>query len=150
MEMHIPEVLNPVSILNPQTTNGGAQTDYLDLSNCHMAYLVVNLTQAVAHETTITVQEAEDGTGTGVDTVENDVRIWSDVDVDDDNEELERRDDDDDYTVPNEDDNMLVIFQVDPRALSGDNTHVRLNFQDSSQANNLASAVAYLVPRYQG
>ena len=145
---HIVEQMTPVSILNPQTTDGGPETDYLDMRDCHTAYLVVNLTQAAAHETTITVQEAEDGTGTGVGTVANNVRIWSDVDVDDDGETLDRRTDGNNYSVPNEDDNMLVVFQVNAAALSGDNTHIRLTFQDSSQATNFASVVAYKQARY--
>ena len=150
MEKHIPEILEPVSILNPQTTNGGPATDYLDLSDCHMAYLIVNLTQAASHETTITVQEAEDSGGTGVDTVANNVRIWHDEDVDDDNETLDREDDATSHDAAAGTDNQLIVFQVDPRALSGDNTHVRLSFQDSTEANNIASVVAYKAPRYQG
>ena len=148
MEKHIPETLKPVSLLSPETTDGGAQSSYLDLKNAHMAYLVVNLKQAAADETVITVEEREEGESES--TVENDVRIWADHDVDDDNEELERRDDAKTYTVPNEDDDMLIIFQVDPRALKEDSDQVRVTFSNSGESTNFASVVAYTVPRYQG
>ncbi len=148
MEMHIPEILQPVSLLNPQTTDGEPNSEELNLSNAHMAYIVVHLTQASAEATVLTVEESEDGAGHA--TIDNDVRIWADHDVDDNDEELERRDDATAYTVPSETDNMMVVFQIDPRVLSGDNNEVRINITDPTDATNYASIVAYVVPRYQG
>ncbi len=150
MEKHIPEILKPVSVLSPETTDNAPNSDWLDLSDCHMAYLVVSLTQAASHETTITVEEDEAGTGGAAQTVANNVRIWHDVNVDDDEETLDRQDDGTNHDAESGTDNQLMVFQVDPRALSDGFTHVRLGFQDSSQSDNFASVVAYKEPRYQG
>ena len=146
MEKHIPEILKPISMMEPQTTNGTPDSEELDLKNAHNAYIVVHLAKGSSEATELTIEESEDGSGH--DTVENNVRIWANEDVSDD-DDLERQDDAKTYTVTGDDKDKLIVFQVDPRAISGDNNEVRVNVSGGGDGSDYISVVGYVAHRYQ-
>ena len=72
-----PEVTKPIQMLQPRTTNGGADTDWISMKDINRLMICVELTQAVGHATVLTLKQATDvsGTGTKVMTVES--KLWA-------------------------------------------------------------------------
>jgi len=150
MHCPIPESLVPVSLtVGPVTTNGGVTTDYISLKNVHMVVAVFQFKQAVGHATGIDPVQAQAVAGTNVKAITNTVPIWANEDVAA-TSALVRQTDAITYNVTNDVKSKIVTMEIDPAGLdvAGGFDCLAFNVDDSSQATNLVSAVAYIVPRY--
>ena len=146
----IPEEVVPVVLTPPVTTNGGVTADYISLKLAHMVFVVLTFTQAVGHATGIDITQATAVAGTAVKAITNTLPIWSNTDISL-TSVLTRRTDAITYNLPATAKNMIVVMQVDPAGFDVANGFdcLGLTVDDSSQASDLVSAVAYVVPRYK-
>lgn len=148
----IPEHMIPVSLsLGPVTTNGGVTTDYISLKNIHRVVAVFHFKQAVGHATGIDPVQATAVAGTGVKAITATVPIWANEDVAA-SSVMVRQTDAITYNVTNDIKSKIVTMDINPAALdvAGGFDCLAFNIDDSSQATNFVSAVAYIVPRYPG
>lgn len=148
----IPEIIFPVSLtIGPVTTNGGVTTDYISLKNVHRLVAVFQFKQAVGHATGIDPVQAKDVAGTDVKAITNAVPIWANEDVTA-TSVMVRQTDAITYNVTNDVKSKIVTMDIDPAGLDVSNGFDCLAFtiDNSSQTNNLVSAVAYVAPRYHG
>ncbi len=134
--------LKVITLLDPDNTNGGANSAYLDLSEAHEADIFVSLNNNVSHETVLTLQE------TGAATPKANARIWASLDTSD--ADPTRRADAKAYTVDAATTGKLVVFKVDPAALTAGKTSIRITASNSGQATNYISVIAVVKPRYNG
>lgn len=134
----------------PVTTNGGVTSDYVSLKNVHRAWIVVQLTQAVGHATSIAVRQATAVAGTGVKAITVAVPIWMNADTAA-SDTLVAQTAAVSQAVAADVKKKMVIFQVDPATLDLANSFDCLNFtvSDSSQATNFVCGVFVLYMRYK-
>lgn len=150
MHHPIPHEINAVDLtLGPVTTNGGVTTDYISLKNVHKLVAVFHLKQAVGHATGIDPVQATAVAGTSVKAITNTVPIWANEDVAA-SAVMVRQTDAITYNVTNDVKSKIVTFEIDPAQLDVANGFDCLAFtvDDSSQATNFISGMAYIIPRY--
>lgn len=145
----IPEEAVPVVLTPPVTTNGGVTTDYISMKNAHRVFVVFVFTQAVGHATGIDPVQSTAVAGTGAKAITNTVPIWANTDISA-TSVLTRQTDAITYNLNVAAKNQIVTFDIDPAGFDVANGFDVLNFtvDDSSQATNFVSAVAYVIPRY--
>jgi hypothetical protein len=129
-----------VTLLDPTTTDGGANSAYLDLTEANEADIFVSLNQNVAHATVLTLQE------TAAATANANAKIWATEDTS--ASEPDSEDDGKSYTVDADVAGKTVVFKVDPASLASGKTSVRITASNSSQATNYISVIAIVKPRY--
>ena len=147
--MFIPQNLPIVQAIAPQTTNGAVTGDYISLKNAIKAWIVVHLTQAAAHATAITVEQATVVAGTDDKAITNVVPIWANEDVAT-SDALVRQTDAVSYTVTADVKNKIVIFQIDPATLDMANGFdcIVVKTAASSEVTNLVCAEYLLETKY--
>lgn len=140
-----------VQAVEPKTTNAAIVGDYVSLKNVMSATVIVNLTQAVAHATTVSLFQAKDVSGTEAKALALDVPIWANEDTALSDNAL-RQANGTSYTVANTAKNKQVVFHVDPTKLDINNGFTCLNVRigASTQATNFASAEYILDSKYAG
>lgn len=143
------EKYKTIQAFEPKTTNTAIKSAYINLKNIITAVAVINLTQAVAHETEILLYQAKDAKGTNEKSLENNVHILASEDVAE-SDELVRKLDAVSYTVEKTAKNKQIIFSVDPAKLDVNNgfCYLGLKIGASSQATNFASAEFILESKY--
>lgn len=146
----IPEEAVPVVLTPPVTTNGGVTGDYISLKLAHMVYIVITMTQAVAHATGIDVKQATAVDGSDVKAITNTLPIFANEDISA-TSVLVRQTDAITYNVAATAKNKIVTMQVDPAGFDVANGFdcLGITVDDSSQATNFVNIVAYVVPRYK-
>lgn len=140
-----------VQLLQPATSNGGKDSDWLSLKNAVRAWIIVNMTQAVGHATKLTINQATVVAGTDTKVLTNATRIWANEDVAA-SDALVRKTDAKDYTVTNDVKNKQVIFEINPAECMDINNSfdcVGVNVADSSQATDFVSITAIIEQKYQ-
>jgi len=149
MYPNIPEEVVPVVLTPPVTTNGGVTTDYISLKNAHRVFVVCVMTQAATHATGIDPVQATAVDGTGAKAITNNVPIWANTDISA-TSVLTRQTDAITFNLATGTTNQIVTFDIDPAKLDVENGFDVLGFtvDDSSEAANLVSIVAYVIPRY--
>lgn len=144
----IPQGLQPVQLLAPITTNGGAASRGVSLKNALRAWIIVELKQAVGHATEVALRQAKEialtnnAAGPSVPNWKNEDCAASDA--------LTKNADGASVIVANDVKSKQVIFQVEPTKLSPDYDVVYVTAADSSQATNFMSATAVIEGRYAG
>lgn len=143
------EKYKTIQAFEPKTTNATITSAYVDLKNTITAVVIVNLTQAVAHETEISLYQVKDIKGTDEKPLENNVPILSNEDVAKSNE-LVRKPDEVSYTVEKTAKNKQIIFSIDPAKLDINNgfCYLGVKIGASSQHTNFASAEFILESKY--
>lgn len=138
-----------LQVFEPKTTNATIASTYVDLKNVNTAAVIVNLTQAVAYETEISIYQAQDSKGTGAKPLENSIPIWSNENVALEDSAV-RQEDGINYIVQKTAKNKQIIFSVDPAKLDVNNgfCYLGLKIGASSQATNFASAEFILESKY--
>lgn len=138
-----------IQAFEPKATNTAITSSYVDLKNANTAIVIVNLTQAVAYETEISIYQAQDSKGTGAKPLENNIPIWSNEDVAL-GDSAARQEDGVNYTVEKTAKNKQIIFSVDPAKLDVNNgfRYLGLKIGASAQATNFASAEFILESKY--
>lgn len=148
----IPEFLEPVALtLGPVTTNGGVTTDYISLKNVHKAYVVFHFKQAAAHATGIDPVQATHVAGTGAKPITGLVTIWANEDQAA-SSVLVRKTDAITYNLANDIKSKIVVMVIDPAQfdVAGGFDVLGFTIDDSQQATDFVSVMAYIVPRYPG
>jgi hypothetical protein len=145
----IPENALPVVLSAPATTNGGVTTDYISLKNAHRVYLVAVFTQAVGHATGMDPVQAQAVAGTNVKPITHPVTVWANNDVAA-SSVLIRQAYGVTYNLAATAKNQLVVMEIDPAGFDVANGFDTLGctIDDSSQAGNLVTVLAFVVPRY--
>lgn len=156
--MTLPQDAKILVALQPRTTNAGVSVtnvNYISLKGYHTAYLIVNLTQAVGHATTVTLRR---GTGVGAmgsapggdAAFANNIPIWLNEDAVA-SDALVRQTDGTACTVTNDIKFKQIVFKVDAIQLGTGYDCLGFIIGDSAQATNFGSAVWVLAPaRYAG
>lgn len=145
----IPEGLAPVVLTPPVTTNGGVTCDYISLKNIHMVWVVVTLTQAATHATGVDPVQATAVDGTGAKAITATLPIWKNADISA-TSVLTRQTDAITVAATAGTTNQILVLQVDPAGFDVDGGFDVLGFtvDNSSEATNFVSVVAYMEPRY--
>ena len=147
----IPSDIVPVVLTPPVTTNGGVTCDYISLKNAHRVFIVATFTQAATHATGIDPVQATLVDGTGAKAITNTVPIWENNDISA-TSVLVRQTDAITANVAAGTTNQVVIMEVDPAGfdVAGGFDVLGVTVDDSSEATNFVSVLAYIVPRYEG
>lgn len=147
--MTLVEKYKVVQAVEPKTTNTAITGSYISLKNVIEATIIVNLTQAVAHGTQVSLYQAQDTTGTNAKPLVLEVPIWANEDVSI-TDILERHPNGMSYTVAATVKNKQVVFEVDPAKLDVNNGFICINVRigESSQVTNFVSAVYILDSKY--
>jgi hypothetical protein len=146
----LPEAYKVVQGIQPRTTNGGFTGSYVSLKNALKVWIVVNLTQAVGHATTLTPTQASAVAGTGAKALTNNVNIWANEDTAA-SDTLVKQTSAKNYSVTADVKNKQVIFEIDPHGLdvANDFDCITLVCADSSQATNIASVTYFIEQKYK-
>jgi hypothetical protein len=131
----------------PVTTNGGITCDYVSLKNAIKAWIVVQLTQAVAHATSIVPMRATAVAGTGAAVLTSAVRIWANEATGTDDTLVEQTSAVN-YAVTADIAKKMVIFEIDPADIGAYDV-LGCTLSNSGQATNFASVTYWLQERYQ-
>ena len=131
----------------PVTTSGGVTFDYVSLKNVHMAYLSIQLTQAVGHATVIQPQMATAVTPTGATSITYSANWWENEDTAA-SDTLVKQTAATSATVTDDVKKKQVIFQIDPAQLGATYDVLGCTVSDSSQATDFVSAQYFLEMRY--
>lgn len=147
MAVSLPELFKIVDAsAGPVTTNGGITCDYVSLKTAHKAWIVVQLTQAVAHATQITPMRATDVAGTGAAVLTSAVRIWANEDTGA-SDTLVEKTAAVNYAVAADAAKKMVIFEIDPADIGAYDV-LGCTLSNSGQATNFASVSYWLQTRY--
>lgn len=150
MKLTLPQDMKLVVALAPKTTNGAKVGDYISLKNCSgRVWVLCCFTQAVAHATAITLEQATNVAGAGSTPITVPVPIWSNVDAAA-GDTMTKRTSAVSYTLPADAKEMLVCFQVDAGTLDEGYDCLTVKTAASSQATNFVSAVYVIDNKYGG
>ncbi len=146
--LQMPEGIFPVTMLAPQTTNGGPTSDYVSLKNAVMAWVDVHLTQAVGHATAFTIERATAVAGTGHVAIANVVPIWY-GNVSTATNALTRQTDAVSYTMDvGVTGSVRIIYQIDPASLGSTYDVISFVSANSGQVTNLISVTCWVQPKF--
>ncbi len=141
------ENLKVVQLASPETTNSGKTSDAICLRTAHKAWIVVEMTQAVAHATLLTPMQATDvAIGTNA-VLANVVPIRANEDCGA-TDTLAAQTAAINYTVTADVKDKQIIFEIDPATLTAGYDSIYIIAADSSQVSDLWSVTAYLATRY--
>ncbi|MEH7503283.1 hypothetical protein V7152_14940 [Neobacillus drentensis] len=144
------EKYNVVQGAQPQTTNTAVNSKYVSLKNAIVAFVVVQLTQAVGHATQISLFQAKDVGGTGAVALASAVPVWANEDAVA-TDQFARKTDGISYAVTNDVKNKTVVFQIEPSKLDINNgfTSIQARIGASAQATNFASIEILVDNKYE-
>ena len=116
----------------------------------HKAYVVCVFTQAVGHATNVAIKQASLVDGTGAKVITEVCPIFANTDISL-TSVLSREDDAVNYDIDVAAKNQIVVFTVNPADfdIDGGFDVLGVSVEDSSQATDFVSIVAYVEPRYK-
>ena len=149
MKICLPEYFKIVTALAATTTNGALTGDYVSLKNAKSCTIVVNLKQAAAHATAISVEQATKVDATGTKVITNAVPIWANEDIST-TDTLVRQTDAVNYTITADANDKLIVFQIDPATLDVANGFdcITVKTAASTEVSDFASAIYYIETKY--
>jgi hypothetical protein len=148
MAPQMPEGIFPVTMLAPQTTNGGPTSDYISLKNAQMAWVDVHLTQAAVNATAFTIERATDVAGTGHVALANSVPIWY-GNISTTSNALTRQANGVGFTLGGAvTGSVRIIFQIDPAKLGADFDVISFVSANSGEVTNLISVTCWVWPKF--
>lgn len=133
----IPTRFKKVQIFAPKTTNANLTSTVVSLKNAVRATITLHFTQAVGHATTPTLKQATD-IAAGTNAAGPTSRIWANEDTAT-SDALVEKTAAASYAVTNDVKNKIVIFEVDPAALTDGYDCVYITIGTSAQATNFVS-----------
>jgi hypothetical protein len=138
-----------VTALAPVTTNAATTGDYVSLKDAKSCTIIVNLTQAAAHATAITIEQATAVAGTGHTAITVAVPIWANEDVAA-TDTLVKQTSAVSYTVAADVKNKLVVFHIDPATLDIANGFdcITVKLAASSEGTNFVAAEYLIESKY--
>ena len=131
----------------PVTTTGGVTFDYVSLKNVHMAWIVIQLTQAVGHATVIQPQKATAVAPTGATSIVYSAEWWENEDTAA-TDTLVKQTAATSMTVTDDVKKKQVVVMIDPAALGSTYDVIGCTISNSAQATNYVSAQYFLEMRY--
>ena len=139
----MPECCKIVEAITPQA--GGAITgDYISLKNCRVANVLVHIDQANATPVEITIEQAQDVSGTGSKAITAAVPIWANQDCEA-SDTLVRQSDDVGFTTSTDTKHKQVTLQIDPAYLDVNNGYDCITVKTAaSDPANITSAQYFL------
>lgn len=145
----LPMQFKLVQLQNPVTTNSAVTTDVISTKNGLRTWIVVNLTQAAAHATSISLKQATSVAGT-TNKAGPTVAIWANEDTAA-TDTLVKQTSAASYTVAADVKNKMVVFEIDPVALdvAGGYDCLYLLFGASSQSTNFVDVTAVIDTKYK-
>jgi hypothetical protein len=150
-DLCLPEAYKVVFAVAPATNAGALNGQRVSLKHAHRFFIVVNMTQGNAAQSTITIERATDIAGTDNGVITANAKIWSNLACAT-NDRLVRRTDAVNYQLDAGLANKLVVFEVDPASLGATAGNVQYDcirvVIGASNAGNIASAVYVIAPRY--
>lgn len=115
--LKFPQDVKPVLLY--QGAANAVACDYISLKNVNMAWILVTHTGANDTDLVLTVKEASDVSGTGVQTIGRSIPIWLDADAGTTSDLLVRQTDGTAVTIdPATQNGVQIVFQIDPTYLS--------------------------------
>ena len=149
-QLSLPQHFKLAQAINPRTTNGGVTSDIVSVKTGQKLWFVVELTQAAAHATTLSLVQATSVAGS-TNKAGPAVPIWANEDTVASDTLVRQASDAASYAVTANVKNKEIVFEVDPARLDLDNGYdcVYLTASDSSQATNFISAVAIVDTNYK-
>ena len=146
--MHISQTHKIVLLY--QGAANAVSCDTVSMKNFHSGAIVVTHTGSADTDLTLTVKEATSVAGASVQTVANNVDIYADTDAGTSSDVLVRQTSAKTYTIdtgvaPNQ----VVVFEIDPDALSAGFDCVSLD-DSGGNASNVVNITFIGVPRYPG
>ena len=145
--MNIPEVFKIVNGTPVATTNGGITCDYISVKNAHKVTIIVELLQAVSHETALGINEATAVAPTGASAVTETMPIWKNADVSS-TDTLVRGTDAATVSATAGATNQTLVLEVDPAKLTAGYDCIAATLSNSSQASNFATVTYLIETRY--
>jgi len=142
----LPEDFKLVQLASPETTNAGKTSDVITLKHAHKAWIIIELTQAVAHATAFALRQATD-VAAGTNAAGPSVPIWANEDCGA-TDTLVRQTAAASYTVTADVKDKTIVFEVDPALLTAGYDCVYVTAANSGQATDLWSVTAVLQERY--
>lgn len=131
----------------PVTTNGGITSDVVSLKNAIKATILISMTQAVGHATVFTLKQATDvAAATNADGPAS--RLWLNEDVAS-SDTLVAQTAAAACTVTNNIKKKMIVFEVDPAALTDGYDCIYVDVSDSSQATNFADISVLIETNFQ-
>jgi len=146
----IPETTKIVESIAPQA--GGAITgDYISLRDAEVCFVLVHINQANVAQVAITIEQAQDVSGTNSKVISNPIPIWTNQDCAA-SDALVRQTDDVDFTTSAAVKHKLVIFQIDPAHLDVNNGFDCITVKTAASDPTNITAAQYLLAdlRYGG
>jgi hypothetical protein len=144
--LQIPEGMYPVSLTAPVTT-ASVTTDVVSLKNAQMAWIVVHVTQAVAHATLFTPMRTT-AVGTGGAVLANVVPIWY-GNVSTTSNALARQTNALNYTMGGTiTGDVYIIFQIDPANLGTTYDCVYLTTNAGGDATSFMEVTCWMQPKF--
>jgi hypothetical protein len=147
LPINLPANFKVVSGCAPTTTNAAVTGDYVSLKNCHKAWVVFHLKQAVAHATVCSIMKATAVAPTGGTAMTATVPNWLNDDVATD--AFAKGTDAASVTVTADAVDKIVIIEVDPSALGATYDCIAGKTTASSQATDFVAMLYILAPRYE-
>lgn len=149
MAITLPETFKIVdATAGPVTTNGGVTGDYVSLKNAVNAWLILQFTQAVAHQTVIQPKYATLVDGTGVTNITHTARFWYDSTTAS-ADALTKGTAATSMTLANTIAKHMYVVELNPADWGAAGYDVAgFTISDSSQATNFVSGVYIIEERY--
>lgn len=147
----LPEQLKVVEGL-PPTVGAAAplESDYVSVKNLHKLFAIIHYHQGDADNQRWNVMEATSVAGAGAQAIVNAVPIWSNLDCEASDTLVERTaavNYSSGVTTPK---HKLIVFQIDPSALSAGFDCVNIVTNGNVAATSYAEILFIGVPRYAG
>ena len=145
---YIPEGGHVVELLTPATDAAGRTGGYISLKSAQWVYIVCHMDQGNAATITWTPEQASKVDGTGTKALTNNVPIWADEDLAA-SDVPTRQTDAANFTTSAAIKHKMLIFSIDPASLDSSSSFDCITVKTgASDAANITSAVAIIVPRY--
>jgi hypothetical protein len=150
-DLCLPEAYKVVLAVTPATNAGALNGARVSLKNAHRFFIVVNMAQGDAAQSTITIERATSIAGADNGVIADNAKIWSNLNCAT-NDTLVRRANAVNYQLDVGLANKLVVIEVDPASLgltAGDVQYdcIRVVI-GASNAGNIASAFYLIAHRY--
>ena len=127
--------------------------NYVNLSDAHMCYIVVNVGEGDAHDYKLRLWQTD---GSAPKALAKTVPLWINAEADDMDKDFTRQANNVLADIDADTNEVLVVFQVDPAKLDLDNDYhsisvnIDTDTDDTDASGYTFAATAYLIPaRYQ-
>lgn len=147
----LPQAGKLVAALKPAADAAGRAGAWVNLKNAHKAYILFHVDQGNAATIALTINQAQDVSGTGSKAITGNVRIWANADVSA-SDTLTRQTDATSFTTDAGVKQKQVVIEIDPATLDEANGFSCIQVvTGASNVANITEAQYLLMPlRFAG